>query len=89
MVMNALTELAPHDSKVNEIVMAHLKGMRSSIKEAIILAQQAGEIGTKREPEVLSAMITTFMAGIATSLKGPLDKTQAHELLDIQLESLF
>jgi TetR/AcrR family transcriptional repressor of nem operon len=89
MVINALTELAPHDPEVKEILMTHLQGMRSSITNAIELAQKAGEVGSDKSPQVLSALITTFMAGIATTLKGPLNKTQAHELLDAHLEALF
>jgi TetR/AcrR family transcriptional repressor of nem operon len=89
MVMNALTELAPHDPEVKEILMAHMQSMQRSIREAIELGQKAGEISPDKSPEVLTSLVTTFMAGIATTLKGQLSKARAHELLDAQLEALF
>jgi len=42
-----------------------------------------------RPPEVLTAMIMTFMAGLAATLKSGLGKVEAHRLLDAQMDAIF
>ena len=88
MAINSLVELAPHDSEVREIMADHSARMRASLEESIGNAQLAGEISKERTPELIAAMLMTFMAGIASTLRGNLNKDQAHVLLDAQLKAL-
>ena len=87
MALNSLVELAPHDPKVKQIMGDHMLRMRASMEKTIIRAQAAGEITDKQTAEVITSLIMTFMAGLATSMKGPLSQDEAHELLSIQLET--
>ena len=90
MAINALVELVPHDPQVEGIMIRHMESMQASMMDALTRAQAAGQISTARPPEVLFGLIITFMAGLATELKGPLmDLEQAHELLDVQLAAIF
>jgi TetR/AcrR family transcriptional repressor of nem operon len=89
LAINALVELAPHDDSVKEIMMKHLEYLRATIGQAISEGQEAGQIDKGLPPAVLTGLMMTFMAGLATNLKGALDKDQAHQLLDVQLEAIF
>jgi len=88
MAINSLVELAPHDQAVKEIMADHAARMRASLEETVGNAQLAGQIGKERPPELIAAMLMTFMAGIATTLRGHLGKADAHALLDAQIGAL-
>ena len=89
MAINALVELAPHDKQVQQIMADHIQSMRASMEDAVSRAQAAGEVARDRSPEIVTALLMTFMAGIAVTMKGPLNKPEAHQLLDSQLEALL
>lgn len=89
MAINALVELAPHDTKVQEILGAHTNAMRSSLEETVAAAQEQGQIAKTRPPELITAIIMTFMAGIGTQMKGALTKAEAHDLMDAQMQALM
>ena len=89
LAINCLVELAPHDDEVKKILGDHMQHMRSTIGETIGDAQTAGQVRKDRPPEVLTAMMMTFMAGLATTLKSGLDKDEAHRLLDAQMDAIF
>ena len=89
MAINALVELAPHDPKVQQIMGDHMQRMRGSMKKFVAQAQAAGQVGSERSPDVITSLLMTFMAGLATTMKGPLSETEAHKLLDAQLDVLL
>jgi len=89
MAVNALVELAPHDDEVRGIMLDHVRRMRESLEESVVLAQEAGEIGTDRPARLIAVMIMTFIAGLGTTMKGPISKAQAHKLIDAQIEALL
>ena len=89
MAVNALVELAPHDPEVLKIMEDHVGHMRSTIEETIVAAQEADQIRTDRTPEVLAALIMTFMSGLATTVKGYINRDEAHALVDAQMEAIF
>ena len=88
MAMNSLAELVPHDPEVRRVMEEHMNHMRASMTKTVSQAQAAGEIGSERPAEAITLLLMTFMAGLATTMKGPLNKEQAHKLLDMQLESV-
>jgi TetR/AcrR family transcriptional repressor of nem operon len=88
MAINALVELAPHDPEVKRIMVEHMQLMRASMTDVVTRAQSAGQIGTTWPPEVITGLIMTFMAGLATNLKGAMNLPEAHQLLDAQLASV-
>jgi len=88
MAVNTLVELAPHDAEVQQVLGEHVTHMRASLEQAMGDAQAAGEISADRSPELCASLMMTFMAGLATNLKGPLGTADAHALLDAYLETL-
>ena len=88
MALNSLVELAPHDPDVERMMTEHVANMRESLEGAISAAQDVGEISKDRPAPVTAAMMMTFMAGLAATMKGQIDKDTAHQLLDAQFEAL-
>ena len=89
LVLNALVELAPHDHEVRIVIDQHMGEMMASMIEGVISAQQAGQITRERPSETITAMLMTFMSGLAAQMKGRLTKAEAHELLNAQIESVI
>jgi TetR/AcrR family transcriptional repressor of nem operon len=88
LVMNTISELAPHDPEAKKIVADHLQQMRTAFIEAVAQGQAAGQISKERTPEEITTMMMTFMAGLLTTMKGFVSKADAHKLLDAQLEAV-
>ncbi len=88
LAINSLVELAPHDAEVRAVMADHSKRMRESLEATVSDAQKAGQIDKRRSPQLIAAMLTTFMAGLGTTMRGQLSKAEAHELFEAQLEAL-
>ena len=88
MAANSLVEMVPSDAEVRKIMVDHSQRMRRSMIGNVVAAQAAGQIKIDRKPELITALLMTFMAGLATTMKGPLSKIDAHKLLDAQLNAL-
>ncbi|MFQ5548442.1 MAG: TetR/AcrR family transcriptional regulator [Woeseia sp.] len=88
MAINALIELAPHDAEVKAVMLDHIDRMRGSVTEAVKHAQEAGQIRTERSAEEITALILTFMAGLATTMKAFVSKEDAHQLLEAQFDAV-
>jgi len=89
MGVNAIVELAPHDPEIHAIMEDHVGHMRRSIEATICQAQEAGQMGTDRAPELTAPMIMAFMSGLSTMMKGYISEAEAHALLDAQLEAIL
>jgi TetR/AcrR family transcriptional repressor of nem operon len=88
MAINSLIELAPHDPEVKAIMTDHIDRMRSSLCKVVVQAQAAGQISKSRPPELVSAMLLTMLAGVGTTIKAAINKTDAHTLIDAQIDAL-
>jgi len=88
MVVNTIVELAPHDPEVEKILNEHTGLMQSSLIDAVTQGQMAGQINTSKPPEAIAMLMMTFMTGLAAVVKSSVTKEQAHQLLDMQLESI-
>jgi TetR/AcrR family transcriptional repressor of nem operon len=88
MAINALIELAPHDAEVKQIMLDHIDRMRAMFGRVVGAAQAAGQLSSVRPAPLVTAMLLTMMAGIGTTIKGPINKRQAHTLVDAQIEAL-
>lgn len=89
MAVNALVELAPHDSEVQQIMGEHLQKMQTSFQDVVAQCQAAGQISRKRTPQEFTTLMITFMSGLAAQLNGHFDKAEGHRLLDMQLDALL
>lgn len=88
LAINSLIELAPHDSEVKAIMVDHIDRMRSSLCEAVTQAQACGQISKARPPELVTAMLMTMLAGVGTTIKTGINKTDAQMLIDAQIDAL-
>ena len=88
LAINSLVELAPHDSEVRTMLDQHSATMRGSLEDTVREAQARGEIDRSRPAELVAAMLMTFLAGLGTTMKGPITREDAHALLDAQLDAL-
>ena len=89
MAINTLVELAPHDPEVKEIMLDHIDRMRSSMRDIVAEAQAAGKISSERPPELVTALLMTTLAGLATTVKAAINKTDAHTIVDAQIDALL
>jgi len=88
MAINSLIELAPHDSEVKAIMLDHIDRMRSSLYAGVTKAQALGQMSKSRPPELVTAMLMTMLAGVGTTIKTGINKTDAHMLVDAQIDAL-
>ncbi len=88
LAVNSLVELAPHDPEIRTMLEDHAATMRASLEENVTRAQAAGQMRKDRPAELVAAMIMTFMAGLTTTMKGPITREDAHQLLDAQIDAL-
>lgn len=89
MAINSLIELVPKDADVRSIMLEHRQYMQELFVEKLIAAQAAGDIDRQRDPEQTFALLMTFVAGLAATMKGPTSKQDAHRLLDAQMDAIL
>lgn len=89
MAINSLVETAPHDAKVMQVLSSHMDFMTRCISGLVAEGQEAGQIGRRRSPETITALMTTFLGGLGAALKGPMSKDEAHRLVDVQFDALL
>lgn len=89
MAINSLIEMGPHDPKVLQVLSSHMEFMTRCIAGLAADGQEAGQISRRHSPEIITSLMTTFLAGVGAELKGPMTKEQAHQLVDIQFEALI
>ncbi len=89
MAVKMLVEMAPHDAEVQRIMEEHKNGMQATMQERLVAAQANGDLSEDKSVETITALIMIFMDGLATQVTGPMDREDAHRLLDGQLDALF
>ena len=89
LAVNTLVEMAPHDEEIQKILGDHVSGMRKVIQQTFADAQAAGQVRSDQSPELMTSLMMTFVAGLSTNIKGLIDTSQAHELVDAQLNSFL
>jgi len=89
MALNALAELAPHDAEVREVLRGQVERIRRGVTATVRQAQALGQIARERSPDVVADLLLMFVWGLATSMKGYIDKQHAHALLDEQFRAIF
>ena len=89
MAINSLIERVPFDADVRSIMLAHRKQVTKQFVGELAKAQAAGDIPPGRDLEQTFALLMTFVAGLAATMKGPISKKDAHRLLDAQLDAVL
>jgi TetR/AcrR family transcriptional repressor of nem operon len=67
--VNSMTELAPHDAKVTEVLKAHLEKVSEIVRETVFKAQEIGEFRADVDPADITKMLMTMQAGLLSSSK--------------------
>jgi TetR/AcrR family transcriptional repressor of nem operon len=89
MAVKSLVEMAPHDAEVQRIMEDHKHVMKTMFESRIIQAQADGDMDADKSPQNVATLIMIFMNGLATEAAGPMELTEAHALLDAQLDALL
>ena len=89
MAINSLIELVPCDADVRSIMFEHRQHVQELFVDKLLAAQAAGDIDRRRDPEQIFALLMTFVAGLAATMKGPMSKKDAHRLLDAQMDAIL
>jgi len=89
MAINSLVERAPIDAEARSIMLEHRKQVSKLFVDRLQSAQAAGEIEPDQDLEQTVALLMTFVAGLAATMKGPLSKREAHRLLDAQMDAVL
>ena len=71
LMLNSLTELAPHDEAVSKLLSAHFGYVQTLLSRAISQGQSVGEFRTDIPAEELSLLALNLLHGIVTRSKGP------------------
>jgi TetR/AcrR family transcriptional repressor of nem operon len=89
MAVKSLVEMAPHDAEVQSIMANHKNVMRTEFESRLAQAQADGDLDAEKSPQMIAALIMIFMDGLATQATGPMDVTEAHVILNAQLDALL
>ncbi|MCB9639965.1 MAG: TetR/AcrR family transcriptional regulator [Myxococcales bacterium] len=79
--VNALSELAPHDPEVAELLRLHFDRLELLLAKTIKKAQDKQEIRQDVAAETLSLFINTFVSGMMAQAKGRLDREACQHLV--------
>ena len=89
MAVNTVVERVPTDADVRKVMLEQRKRMAGMMGECLGDACAAGQVTLLRTPEQTVALVMTFVMGLAVTMKGPLNKAGAHQLLDLQMDALL
>ncbi len=87
-MVNAEVEVAPHDSKVKNIVRKNEQQIEDSFHRAIQLGQESGEITNKQDARALARFFLNTVKGIRVSAKSTTDKTFFSDIIKTALSIL-
>ncbi len=88
MAVNTVTELAPHDPEVIEVVRTYRNKLIALLTETIAKGQAAGEFRAELDPERSGRLLFTVMVGLTVSMKIGGSPEQAFETVNDALEQL-
>jgi len=88
MMVNAAAELAAHDPEVRARVAASRAVLATVFREAIIQAQQAGDIPASRDPDGLATYLVNSLFGLRITAKVTNDRSVLMNIVDTTLRAL-
>jgi TetR/AcrR family transcriptional repressor of nem operon len=83
LAVNTVSELAPHDPDVAEILGRHFKREISILTDEIRKDQKVGKIAADKDAEALAEMVVVVAMGLLTGTKGPLQGIDDERLVDL------
>lgn len=84
-LVNTVLEVTRHDAMVREKINEYFDIIESKIRHTLELAQSSGELGSDKEPEILTTFIMTNIWGIRVLLVTGADQAR----VDAVIQQLF
>ncbi|HEY4111921.1 TetR/AcrR family transcriptional regulator [Puia sp.] len=88
LMVNTLSELAPHDEEVESIVRENRQALEDAYMRTIKRGQRLGQIAKSHQPRALARYLLNSLWGLTTNLKLGLDKKAADDIVRITLSVL-
>jgi TetR/AcrR family transcriptional repressor of nem operon len=84
-LVNAEVEVAPHDTKIKNIVRKNEQQLEDAFHGAIQRGQKSGEITNKQDPRALARFFLNTVKGIRVSAKSVTDKAFFKDIIETAL----
>ncbi len=88
MAVNTLVETAPHDDEIRDVLEKNEEKFHHYIISLLENAEKNHGYTLKFPPEMLFAMIMTFMCGLSSVMKNLISEDEGYQLLETQLQLL-
>jgi TetR/AcrR family transcriptional repressor of nem operon len=88
LILNSLVEKGPHDAELMQVLEGAFKTRGNMITQAVKACQQEGSMRNDWAAERIAALIENTEAGLAATLKGPVDIEHAFTVVDDTLSML-
>ncbi len=85
LMTNTLVELVPHDPIVAEFVLTVQAEFEQALYEALIRAQQRGEISQSKDPRAFARFLVSARHGIRVMARGTTDRATLQDIADVTL----
>ncbi|MCD6293521.1 MAG: TetR/AcrR family transcriptional regulator [Deltaproteobacteria bacterium] len=80
-LVNTVLEIAPGKTLINQEVNKHLKAIESHLLSALVSAHKAGELSSKKKPEVLTKYLMVNIWGLRVLAKTNPDNKSVRAIL--------
>ncbi len=88
LVMNTACEFSQNDDVIARAVGDSISAFTGVFRQAVVLAQQQGDIATSKDPDGLAEFLVTTMGGLNVAFKAGADKASIKRTADIALTAL-
>ncbi len=88
LIMNTATEFAGRDSTVADLVADGANDFSQVFRDAVLRAQQEGDIAPDRSADVLARYMVTAITGLKTMVKAGVPRASILEVADVALSAL-
>lgn len=88
LAINTLVENVPHDDQVAQVIAEHMGKAQERVSGHVQAGQAQGLITKDLPAEAITLLLMTFVAGLSAVIKGPVNAEQAHQLGELQLQSV-
>jgi TetR/AcrR family transcriptional regulator, transcriptional repressor for nem operon len=88
MLVNAATELAAQDAEIAQIVAENQQKIESALAQALLEAQQEGQISTKYSAQALAAFFFNTFSGMQVLVRSKVSASTLTEIMHVALSVL-
>jgi TetR/AcrR family transcriptional regulator, transcriptional repressor for nem operon len=88
MMVNVATELAPQDAEIAQIVAENRQKIENAIAQALLEAQEKGEISNKHSAQALAAFFFNTFSGMQVLARSNAPKNTMTEIMEVALSVL-